>query len=246
MALLLLAIFGWQFWHYQKQNLGMVALAAASHRVAVLTRAERSAIRWTGIAGIVGLVANPSLLSLNIRLPLEGLDLLAEVLLVAATCYGLALLARRPRLDRPAAFNAIYLLSMLFWTPMFLFTSPYATVGGMTIAHGFQYLVLVGLVLAGPRSTWYQLERLGLALSLALLAGALLNWSSHLHGSPPPLRALFGAYLGVLMSHFVIDGRLWRLRDPLARTFLAARAPYLLPAAVIPDSGGSANEVSSQ
>jgi hypothetical protein len=243
MALLLLAIFAWQFWHYQKQNLGMVALAAASHRVAALSTAERSAARWTGIAGIVGLVADPSLLSLHIRLPLEGLDPLAEVFLVAAICYGLALLARRPRVDRPAAFSAIYLLSLLFWTPMFLFKSPYATVGGMTIAHGLQYLVLVGLVLAGPRSTRYQLERLGLALSVALLVGALLSWSSHLHNSPPPLRVLFGAYLGVLMSHFVIDGRLWRLRDPLARAFLAARVPYLLPALTIPDAGGSANDV---
>ena len=33
MAWLLLAYFGWQFFHFQKQNLGMAALAASVHRV---------------------------------------------------------------------------------------------------------------------------------------------------------------------------------------------------------------------
>lgn len=245
MALLLLAIFVWQFWHYQKQNLGMVAFAAASHRVAAPTRAERRALGSAAIAGMVGLVANPSVLSLDIHLPPEPLEVLAEVLLVAATAYGLALVATRPPRDRPATFSTIYLLSLLFWIPIFLFRSPYAAVGGMTIAHGFQYLVLVGLVLAGPGPTSYQLVRSGLALSVALLAGALLSWSSHLHGSPLPLRVLFGAYLGMLMSHFYIDGRLWRLRDPLGWAFLAARVPYLLSGAVTPHAGGSADEVKS-
>jgi hypothetical protein len=31
------------------------------------------------------------------------------------------------------------------------------------------------------------------------------------------------------MAHFVIDAGLWRMRDPLARNFLAAHLPYLVP-----------------
>jgi hypothetical protein len=82
----------------------------------------------------------------------------------------------------------MYLVSLLFWAPMFLFTSSYAAVGGMTVAHGFQYLVAVGLVLAGPssRSSW--LVRVGVASNMALLAGALLSSASHLHSSPLPPR----------------------------------------------------------
>ncbi|HWG75104.1 MAG TPA: hypothetical protein VG184_13725, partial [Acidimicrobiales bacterium] len=243
MALLLLAIFAWQFWHYQKQNLGMVSLATASHRVAALTRSERWTISSAGEAGIIGLVAHPRLLGLHVYRPLESMWVLAEVLLVASTCCGVALLASRPGLDRPAAFSVVYVLSLLFWTPMFLFESPYAAVSGMTIAHGFQYLVLVGLVLAGPSSKSRPVVRVGLALNAALLAGALLSWSSHLHSSPGPLRLLFGAYVGVLMTHFVIDGSLWRLRDSSARAFLAARVPYLVPALVVPVAGGSADGI---
>ncbi len=81
LAWLLLPCFAWQFVHFQKQNLGMAALAASSR----------------GVAGLR---------------PLE-------------------------------------LRSLCFAFPAFVFQSPYAAVGGMTIAHGLQYLLLVGLVAAG-------------------------------------------------------------------------------------------------
>lgn len=131
------------------------------------------------------------------------------------------------------------MLSLLFWAPMFMFGSPYAAVGGMTIAHGFQYLLMASLVLAGPRSNSSRLVQLGVGLNVALLAGALLSSASHLHGSPGPLRVLFGAYVGVLLAHFVMDRRLWRLRDPAVRGFLASRVPYLIPGRDVPVAGGS-------
>jgi hypothetical protein len=243
LALALLVVFAWQFWHYQKQNLGMVALATGSHRVAAPTRGERRAIRSAGISGVLGLIAHPRLLGVDVRFPLAPLWVLAEVLLAASAGCGLVLLARRHRADRPYAFSAIYVLSLLFWAPLFVFGSPYAAVGGLTIAHGFQYLLLVGLVLAGPASTSSRTVRLGLALNMALLAGALLSWASHMHSSPAPFRALFGAYMGVLMAHFAIDGHLWRLRDPAVRAFVAARAPFLVAARVVPVAGGSASGI---
>ena len=32
------------------------------------------------------------------------------------------------------------------------------------------------------------------------------------------------------MAHFVIDAGLWRMRDPLARTFMVTSVPFLVPA----------------
>lgn len=40
-------------------------------------------------------------------------------------------------------------------------------------------------------------------------------------------RTLFGAYLGFVMAHFVVDAGLWRMRDLLARAFLTAHLPFL-------------------
>jgi hypothetical protein len=121
---------------------------------------------------------------------------------------------------------------------VFVFASPYAAVGGMTIAHGLQYLLLVSLVAAGqPRAAQPassgRLLPLAVLCNVALIGGAVLAATSHLHGAAPAGRLLFGAYLGAVMAHFVIDAGMWRMRDPFPRKFLARRAPYLVSAADI-------------
>jgi hypothetical protein len=229
MAWLLLAYFGWQFFHFQKQNLGMAALAASVHRVRPLSRAERRALMAAGGAGVLGLLAHPGLLQLRVRPGAGELFAVAGLLFTAGAGSGVVALARRPAADRPAGFCAMYLMALLFSLPIFVFGSPYAAVGGMTMAHGFQYLLLVGLVAAGNRRGTSRWLRLAGFANVALAGGALLSGASHLHGFPPAIRAVFGAYLGVVTAHFVIDAGLWRMRDPFPRAFLARHVPGLAP-----------------
>ena len=227
MAWLLLAYFGWQFFHFQKQNLGLAALAASVHRVRPLGRAERRALMGAGGAGILGLLAHPGLLQLRVRPGAGELFTVAGLLFAAAAGSGVVALVRRPAADRPAGFCAMYLMALLFSLPIFAFRSPYAAVGGMTIAHGFQYLLLVGLVAAGNRRGTSRWLRLAVFANVALVGGALLSGASHLHGFPPAIRLVFGAYLGVVTAHFVIDAGFWRMRDPFPRAFLARHVPGL-------------------
>jgi hypothetical protein len=229
MAWLLLAYFGWQFFHFQKQNLGLAALAASVHRVRPLGRAERRALMGAGGAGILGLLAHPGLLQLRVRPGAGELFTVAGLLFAAAAGSGVVALVRRPAADRPAGFCAMYLMALLFSLPIFAFRSPYAAVGGMTIAHGFQYLLLVGLVAAGNRRGTSRWLRLAVFANVALVGGALLSGASHLHGFPPAIRLVFGAYLGVVTAHFVIDAGFWRMRDPFPRAFMARHVPGLVP-----------------
>jgi hypothetical protein len=229
-AWLLLPFFAWQFFHFQKQNLGLAALAASSAGLPPLKTAERRALTAAGGSGICGLMAHPALLQLSVDTRLQALFGLSALAFGAAAIVGLALLARRPAPDRPAGFCSVYLMALLFSLPVFVFASPYAAVGGMTIAHGLQYLVLVGLVAAGGGRGTGRALRLALLCNIALLGGAFLAADSHLHGAPPPGRLLFGMYLGAVMAHFVVDAGLWRLRDPVPRAWLARQVPYLVPA----------------
>ncbi len=64
---------------------------------------------------------------------------------------------------------------------------------------------------------------------MAVAGGLLLGVTSHLHGSGTALRGLFGVYLGLVMTHFVVDAGLWRQRDPFPRRLLASRVPWLRP-----------------
>jgi hypothetical protein len=227
----LLPYYAWQFFHFQKQNVGMAALAASARRVASPRPAERRAMMIAGWAGIAGLIAHPGLLQLRVSPGLSGLYSAAAAVFAGAAVTGAAALTRRPAPDRAPSFCVIYLSSLGFWVPVFVFGSPYAAVGGMTIAHGLQYLLLVGTVAAAEGQRPGGTLRLAACCNVALVGGAVLGAASHLHGAAPAGRLLFGAYLGAVMAHFVIDAGLWRLRDPFPRAFLASRVPSLVPGA---------------
>lgn len=245
MAWLLLPYFAWQFFHFQKQNLGMAALAASAHGVKPLRAVERRALVVAGLAGITGLMAHPGLLQLHVEPHTGALFAPAALMFAGAVGVGLASLLRRASHDRPAGFCATYLLSLLFSLPIFVFRSPYAAVGGMTIAHGFQYLLLMGLVAAGGTRGTARAVRVTLFCNVALVGGAVLSGASHLHGTSPALRLPFGAYLGVVMAHFVIDAGFWRMRDAFPRRFLALNAPFLVPAdARVPTGDRSSADIS--
>lgn len=228
---LLLPYFFWQFYHYQKQNVGMAALAAASSRIRPLNRPERYSLAGAGIAAIGELADRPHLLGLRIGLAAPWLGVAASAAFAVAVAAGVLALAARPAAARPAGFTAIYLTSLLFGLPAFVFASPYAAVGGMTVAHGLQYLLLISLIASQARSS--RMVRLALLANIALIGGMLLSAASHLHNSSPAGRLIFGAYLGVVMAHFVIDAGIWRMRDPLARKFVTESVPFLIPAPAV-------------
>jgi hypothetical protein len=232
---LLFGFFAWQFFHFQKQNLGMAALAGISTGAGSMTRHERRALVAAGLTGTAGFLVHPELLQLTVDAHVRYLFPAAAVAFVVAVLAGAVLVARRPRGKRPPAFVVVYALSLLFFAPAFVFASPYAAVAGLTLAHGFQYLLIVGLVADArgvTRSEGSAASRRVISLlvliNVALLGGLVLNAASHLHGGGPVARAIYGAYLGVVMAHFVIDAGLWRLRDEFPRTFLSDSLPYLL------------------
>jgi len=231
----LLPYFCWQFFHFQKQNLGVVALSAGAFATKGPSTTERRALMLAGWAGILGLATRPSLLQLTIETPFGALHAVAIGLALAAVLGGLGSLLARPRDERPLGYCVVYLSSLTFFAPVFLFPSPYAAVAGMTIAHGFQYLVLVGLVARGEPRQSDRTFGIAAFLNIALLGGIALGGASHLHGGPTAGRLLFGVYLGLVMTHFLVDAGLWRLRDPFPRSFLSSRIPYLVAPTVARD-----------
>jgi hypothetical protein len=213
---------------------GVVALAAMGARLPGLARGERRSILAAGTCGIAALVMRPAVLQLPLgSVGAKAFDA-ATVAYALSAVAGLALLARRPPAARTPAFCALFVTALAFPLPIFVFRSPYAAVGGMTIAHGLQYLVLVGLVATGAgASPGPSRRRAAVSLGgVAVAGGVLLSALSHLHtAGSAGVRALFGVYLGLSVVHFVADAGLWRLRDPSVRRYLGARIPALVPTA---------------
>ena len=225
---LLLGFFAWQFFHFQKQNLGMAVLAGVSAGAGSVTLLERRALIAAGCAGISGLLVHPQLLQLALGVRLPVVFALACLAFGGSVLVGVLALRRRPRDARPWSYCAVYLSSLLFFLPVFVFADPYAAVAGLVVAHGGQYLVIVGLVAAAERADRSRLISLALLVNIALLGGLALNMASHLHGGGLVERGVFGVYLGAVMAHFVVDAGLWRMRDEFPRAFLRSAVPYLL------------------
>jgi hypothetical protein len=87
----------------------------------------------------------------------------------------------------------------------------------------------MAMVAAGGPRRGRRLLRLATLCNVALIGGAALSAASHLHDSDAIGRFAFGAYLGVVMAHFVIDAGIWRMRDPFPRQFMATHLPQLVP-----------------
>jgi hypothetical protein len=222
----LLGFFAWQFFHFQKQNLGVAALAARAQRTAGLSVPERRALVLTGLGGIVGLLGHPDLLQIAGAHRFDVAFFAGGAIFSIGAVLGVVAMTRRR--SRDTVFTVVYVVSLLFFLPVWLFASPYAAVAGLTVAHGLQYLVLMGLIASartGDRPVGISVLIL---VNVALVLGIVLNRMAHLHGHPGFGQALFGVYLGLSMAHFVIDAGLWRLRDEFPRTFLTARLPFLL------------------
>jgi hypothetical protein len=230
----LLGFFGWQLWHYQQQNLGLAALAARATGQPPLTSTERRCIRASAVGGILALVAHPQVTQLVAMRPPRQIGAAATAaawLLVTVALGTVALGTVIQRRRRRTASAAVLVIAVAYPLPLLATVSPYAALGGMTLAHGLQYLLLVGLVLAGPaRDTGRRsrgVEGVLLLTGVLAIAGGLAA-ASHLHHGPAPTRLVFGAYLGVVMTHFVVEAGLWRLRDPFPRQWLGERLPALL------------------
>jgi hypothetical protein len=236
----LLGFFVVQVWHFQKQNLGLAALAASAARLPSLTRVERRCILAAGLAGCLALLARPQLLVfVPTRLPqpvATAAYVIAAATLVAAAALATTSCERRRRTPGGATggFVAVLLMAVLFPAPLLLGRSPYAAIGALTLAHGVHYLMLVGQTVLARRATavrvWRPSPVAGVALVTAVLAlAAVLSTLSHLHGGEGVQRPLFGAYVGLVSTHFVLDARLWRLREEFPRRWLRQRLPHLLP-----------------
>jgi len=230
---LLLAFFAWQFHHFQRQNLGLVTLVAAMWGAGGASPAERRAVAVAGWCGVAGLVTRPVLLGLGGVAPPPWLPAVA-VGLGGATVAGCAVatVVAAHRDHRPAVVAGAAVTAVLFVAPVFVFHGAQAAVTGMVVAHGLQYLWVVGLRTGptgvAPPGAWRR--RPGTALgvvALAVVGGALLSAMAETRPGGTVVRAVSGAYFGIVLAHFSLDGALWR--RPSAGRPTPLRRAVLLP-----------------
>jgi hypothetical protein len=117
---------------------------------------------------------------------------------------------------------AFFIFGTVFFLPIYLFDDPATAIAGYAIAHGLQYVVFMAFV---------GIDKRPLLPSLAILAGigaiyaALALWL--LDNVPQFGNGLFGAFIGLVMTHFVLDAGIWRLREPFQRGYMREKFSFV-------------------
>jgi hypothetical protein len=210
----------WLYFHYQRQNYGLLAFAAAASG----RRTPEGTLKLLMLPPLAGGLASfPQLLSAGLEreLPITGwlptLQLLAWAV-YAVAALGMARLALRHREVFAQPLVRVFALTALcFYLPALLIRDIDYAFWSYAIAHGLQYLLMVGIVSAQARIRW-------LALPAFLLAAVAGGWALDRFGGT---HALF--ICGILLTwvHFALDARLWRMSEPTARAFLRRRFAFI-------------------
>ncbi|MFO1161607.1 MAG: hypothetical protein U1E60_22405 [Reyranellaceae bacterium] len=216
---ILLFYFLWQTHHYQRQNVGVLSFFAAGTDRVPLSRLERLSLEVAAIAGMLSLIKLFDLGRGTLLEPFTGqifqvaqyIYLCVPVLVVAAFLATPTIIANRLRSIGLVAFSA-------FFVPSFIFSDPAAAVLGYALGHGLQYLVFMYFVgMSRPR----RVIALATILVAGVLGGLLLTYmTNHVVHTHWLGRLAFGAALGVVMSHFIIDAGIWKLRHPFQRQYV--------------------------
>ncbi|MGA9725247.1 MAG: hypothetical protein WBQ86_22520, partial [Candidatus Binatus sp.] len=142
---------------------------------------------------------------------------LSVALFLASTVLLLKVLLTTPRLraDLPTLIYTV--LGWTFFLPTLVSTNDLVGYWSYAIAHGAQYLIFM-IVLSGNRKHGTTV----LSLFLFLFAVMLLAFD-HLNRSG----AGMAAYTGLVMGHFLIDAKIWRLREPIQRSLISQRFAFI-------------------
>jgi hypothetical protein len=142
---------------------------------------------------------------------------LSVTLFFASTVLLLKVLLNRPWLRAELPVVIFTVLGWAFFLPTLVSTNSLVGYWSYAIAHGAQYIIFM-IVVSGNRKHGATV----LSLFLVLFAAMLLA-IYHLNRSG----AGMAAYNGLVMGHFLIDAKIWRLREPLQGSLIKQRFAFI-------------------
>jgi len=241
-AFVFLTFWGWQAFHYGRQNVGVYAFVSIAEKGRPASKLEKLAIDAGTVCGILGTfkilgwIISPGYLH-------GTLDLLFQLgkfgfLVVAAFSLGVYLKNFR---ETTLLKTVFYFSLVFFFLPIWLSDSINFTFLSYAIAHGLQYIVFMSVVSLNARSDAvadrFPFRSVAMFLLFLFIVGFVFYRAEDLRAfdvvrnSPALTRSvdfLVGAILGATMAHFVIDAGAWRLSKVAQRAYMSKRFGFLL------------------
>lgn len=205
-TILLTGFLSWQLYHYHRQNYGMIAFAAQS----VGCRKLPAELNWmlnlsVTAAALRGAFASPVIYDLCV------------VLYVASTVMLFKILRAFTSARENLLLMVFTILAWAFFLPRLITTDPLVGFWSYAIAHGAQYIIFMVAISGNCKRSIIGLS------TFVLVFAAVFVLFSHLNTSAPGS----AIYTGLVMGHFLIDAKVWRLREPLQRNLIRSRFAFI-------------------
>lgn len=232
---LFLIFWGWQAFHYGRQNLGIYSFTSIAQQTGAPDRLEKLSIDLATICGILGTfrILGLGVVPDYLHGTLITLYEFGKFGYFAVIVFALYVYARN--FQRTTAVKSVFFWTLvLFFLPIYLSNNINVTFFSYAIAHGLQYIIFMGIVSlnteqSGHATAWRYQNALTL-MGLMLVIGILFYNADALRGfefvksNALLVRSFdffFGAVLGATMAHFVIDAGAWRLSKLPQREYMS-------------------------
>ncbi len=234
-AYLFLVFWGWQAFHYGRQNLGIYSFTSIAQQTGAPNRLEKLSIDLATTCGILGTfrILGSGVAPDYLHGTLNTLYEFGKFGYFAVIVFALYVYARN--FQRTTAVKSVFFWTLvLFFLPIYLSNNINITFFSYAIAHGLQYIVFMGIVSLNTeqsvRATALRYQNALKLMGLVLVIGFLFYNADALRGfefvksNALLVRSFdffFGAVLGATMAHFVIDAGAWRLSKRPQREYMS-------------------------
>lgn len=239
---LFLVFWGWQAFHYGRQNLGIYSFTCIAEHTGAPKKLEKTAIDLATICGILGTfkILGIGVAPNYLHGALNALYEFGKFGYFVVIIFALVVYLKNFR--RTTVLKSVFFWTLvLFFLPIYLSNNINVTFLSYAIAHGMQYIVFMGIVSLNTeeservKAARYQnaLKLIGLMIVLGLVFYNVDAFRAFAVVKSNPLLVrsfdfLFGAVLGVTMAHFVIDAGAWRLSKQPQREYMSERFGFVL------------------
>jgi hypothetical protein len=243
-AFVFLTFWGWQAFHYGRQNVGVYAFVCIAQTGKSAHKLEKLAIDAATICGILGTfkILGTGVSPTYLQGVLEFLYQVGRYGLAVVVVFSVLVYLRNFK-DTSLLKTLFFFTLVFFFLPIWLSDNINVTFLSYAIAHGLQYITFMGVVSLNAKPDneggAFPYRSVATLLLFVLVVGFIFYEAPDLkkvemvRNSVPLLRAadfLFGAVLGATMAHFVIDARAWRLSKVAQRTYMSKRFGFLFNA----------------
>jgi hypothetical protein len=213
----------WLFYHYQRQNFGLASFVSTHVGVGRLPPRVNTVLNVAAFGAIVALLGTPGfypnpngIISAHAYVALRTAG---TIVYLTSLVLMLWVFRSEPRLRDSVWLTGALIVSVAFFLPTIVFRSAATAFLPVAMTHGAQYIMMMSVVSGrSSRGVLGLLTMCAVGVGAGFMLDAMRAW-------PVILVAT-----GITQVHFLVDAKVWRLREQRQRAIMRDRFDFLLAA----------------